>query len=333
MNIFYDYCAFGSEMPNRSFSSGEYRYGFNGKERDNKFKGNDNSYDYGNRIYDPRCGCFLSVDPMAKDYPWYSPYQFAGNTPIWAIDRDGLEELVFQELTIMTSRGTPIINKIIWQKVVITSRAIRDKGSFWVDNTNPSGIQFSKRFLQTKLNEIQFNGDIINDNSTPLEKARSIAFKTSREQNSDSRDNTVFVNRSFVQFFNPDKGKSVNELKDINKSNDGMLDEQVDNLVSTVINADPNSMIVITGYASPIPTNISGSELETSKENNEKLAGQRAQAMADYIIKFAADNFNGIDISGNIQIVNGGIRDVSTTDEGNSKNDQRTEVVLKRSNN
>ncbi len=35
---------------------------------------------------------FLSVDPLSSSYPWYSPYQFAGNTPIQAIDIEGLEE-------------------------------------------------------------------------------------------------------------------------------------------------------------------------------------------------------------------------------------------------
>lgn len=38
---------------------------------------------------------FLSIDPMAPEYPWYTPYQFAGNTPIWAIDLDGLEPAIF----------------------------------------------------------------------------------------------------------------------------------------------------------------------------------------------------------------------------------------------
>lgn len=37
---------------------------------------------------------FLSVDPLAGSFPEYSPYQYAGNTPIQAIDLDGLEELV-----------------------------------------------------------------------------------------------------------------------------------------------------------------------------------------------------------------------------------------------
>jgi hypothetical protein len=43
------------------------------------------------RIYDPRLGRFLSVDPLATKYPELTPYQFASNTPIRAIDLDGLE--------------------------------------------------------------------------------------------------------------------------------------------------------------------------------------------------------------------------------------------------
>lgn len=34
----------------------------------------------------------MSVDPLTSSYPWYTPYQFAGNKPIWAVDLDGLEE-------------------------------------------------------------------------------------------------------------------------------------------------------------------------------------------------------------------------------------------------
>lgn len=33
----------------------------------------------------------MSVDPLAPDYPWYTPYQFAGNIPIKYVDVDGLE--------------------------------------------------------------------------------------------------------------------------------------------------------------------------------------------------------------------------------------------------
>jgi len=82
-------------MPNRSFSSSSYRYGFNGKENDNEVKGEGNELDYGVRTYDPRVGRFLSTDPLSKSYPYYTPYQFAGNKPIWALDLDGLEEYYY----------------------------------------------------------------------------------------------------------------------------------------------------------------------------------------------------------------------------------------------
>ncbi len=71
--------------------SSSYRYGFNGKENDNEVKGEGNQQDYGMRVYDPRLGKFLSVDPLIAKYPWYSPYHFAGNNPIRYIDLDGGE--------------------------------------------------------------------------------------------------------------------------------------------------------------------------------------------------------------------------------------------------
>jgi RHS repeat-associated protein len=87
-----DYYPFGMLMVGRKYSSmNSYRYGFNGKENDNEVKGEGAQQDYGMRFYDPRLGKFLSVDPLASSYPWYTPYQFAGDTPVWAIDVDGLE--------------------------------------------------------------------------------------------------------------------------------------------------------------------------------------------------------------------------------------------------
>lgn len=94
-----DYYPFGMRQPGRTYdrvSGGVYRYGFNGKENDNEVKGEGNQLDYGFRIYDSRIGKFLSTDPLFKSYPYYTPYQFAGNKPIWATDLDGLEERYFQ---------------------------------------------------------------------------------------------------------------------------------------------------------------------------------------------------------------------------------------------
>ena len=79
-------------MPGRKFSdNNQYRYGFNGKENDNEIKGEGNQQDYGMRIYDPRIGKFLSVDPIDEQYPQLTPYQFSSNRPLDGIDLDGLE--------------------------------------------------------------------------------------------------------------------------------------------------------------------------------------------------------------------------------------------------
>ncbi|MEL6658351.1 MAG: hypothetical protein AAFP77_22985 [Bacteroidota bacterium] len=37
-------------------------------------------------------GFSYALLPLAPDYPWYTPYQFAGNKPITFVDLDGLEE-------------------------------------------------------------------------------------------------------------------------------------------------------------------------------------------------------------------------------------------------
>jgi RHS repeat-associated protein len=88
-----DYYPFGMVSRAALNPTGQnYRYGFNGKEQDNDVKGYGNQQDYGMRIYDPRLGRFLSVDPLAPQYPWYTPYQFAGNMPTSSIDLDGAED-------------------------------------------------------------------------------------------------------------------------------------------------------------------------------------------------------------------------------------------------
>jgi RHS repeat-associated protein len=79
-------------MPGRKYSSGNYRYGFNGKEEDDEVKGDGNSLDFGARIYDSRLVRFLSVDPKIAKFPWKTPYQFAGNNPILYVDHNGEEE-------------------------------------------------------------------------------------------------------------------------------------------------------------------------------------------------------------------------------------------------
>jgi len=87
----YDYYPFGMLQPGRNFNPSSYRFLFNSKEQDPEIKGVGNSYDYGMRMYDPRIGRPLSLDPIARQFPELSPYQFFSNNPIWFIDLDGLE--------------------------------------------------------------------------------------------------------------------------------------------------------------------------------------------------------------------------------------------------
>jgi RHS repeat-associated protein len=83
------YYAFGSTMSDLSYvhDTGKYRYGFNNKETDSET----DLQDYGHRIYNPRLGKFLSIDPLTNKYPELTPYQFASNCPISGVDLDGLE--------------------------------------------------------------------------------------------------------------------------------------------------------------------------------------------------------------------------------------------------
>jgi RHS repeat-associated protein len=86
-----DYYAYGSPVPGRSFNLTAYRYGFNGMELDNEISGGGANYYTQWRPYDPRIGRWWSVDRLAEKFPWWTPYQFAGNIPTRFVDIDGLE--------------------------------------------------------------------------------------------------------------------------------------------------------------------------------------------------------------------------------------------------
>lgn len=77
-----NYYPFGSQMPGRAYSSIDYRYGFNGMERDDEIKGSGNSYTTHFRQYDSRLGRWLSRDPKEAKLAWNSTYVGFDNNPI-----------------------------------------------------------------------------------------------------------------------------------------------------------------------------------------------------------------------------------------------------------
>jgi hypothetical protein len=69
-----------------------YRFSSQGQEKENEINGAKRaSYAFKNRKHDARIGRFLSIDPLALKYPYYSPYSFSGNRVIDRVELEGLE--------------------------------------------------------------------------------------------------------------------------------------------------------------------------------------------------------------------------------------------------
>jgi len=162
-----DYYAFGAPMPGRQFNSPSYRYGFNGKEKTDEWNGNSGaSYDYGFRIYDPRAGRFLSVDPLTKKYPELTPYQFASNTPIQAIDLDGLERATPQGHT-----GLPVLDNYYKKHGAVDVDRPQTKSYDQGKKSSSTGLGFEQKFnpLDGQFdNKLRFAGQEIIEN--PLDR-------------------------------------------------------------------------------------------------------------------------------------------------------------------
>jgi len=78
-------------LPNRHGSTDDYRYGFQGQEKDDEIKGEGNSMNYKYRMHDPRVARFFAPDPLEAIYNWNSPYAFSENRVIDGIELEGLE--------------------------------------------------------------------------------------------------------------------------------------------------------------------------------------------------------------------------------------------------
>ncbi|MDB9835692.1 RHS repeat-associated core domain-containing protein [Flavobacteriaceae bacterium] len=77
-----DYYPFGMPMPNRQTTDGDYRYAYQGQEKDKET----NKEAFELRLWDARIGRWLTTDPYGE---FASPYLGMGNNPISLIDPDG----------------------------------------------------------------------------------------------------------------------------------------------------------------------------------------------------------------------------------------------------
>ncbi len=127
------------------------RFGFNGQEKDNEIKGIGNSLDFTERIYDSRLGKFLSIDGLTAKYPWYTPYQFAGNTPIQAIDIDGLEECI---MTFRFEDGRATQLKTVKNSYIVREKQVVNRYATYKD------VIYDKRtgkpMEQSQIGQVQY---------------------------------------------------------------------------------------------------------------------------------------------------------------------------------
>jgi RHS repeat-associated protein len=87
-----------------------YRFSFQNQEADDEWAGSGNMLAFKYRIHDVRLGRFLSVDPLAPDYPWNSPYAFSENSVIAFVELEGLEKLSANDSKVMIVGGMVMLN-------------------------------------------------------------------------------------------------------------------------------------------------------------------------------------------------------------------------------
>ncbi len=130
--------------------AGGYRYGFNGKENDNEVKGEGNSLDFGERIYDSRLGRWLSIDPLQAKYPNLSPYCAFANNPIYFIDPTG------GYFTGNTATVKAVYSKVCMLAKNGDKRAIEYKAL--LEKMDESDIEFNVQNSNQHISSMKYDG-------------------------------------------------------------------------------------------------------------------------------------------------------------------------------
>jgi RHS repeat-associated protein len=119
-----DYYPFGMPMPNKQTTDGNYRYAFQGQEKDPET----GMEAFELRLWDGRLGRWLTVDPK---HEFFSPYIGMGNNPVSLIDPEGGS-------TIDPKNGIPAILSGNYQDPSSTSPVMGPQNSIFA---NPIEIQ------------------------------------------------------------------------------------------------------------------------------------------------------------------------------------------------
>lgn len=126
--------------------AGVYSFTFQGQEKDDELHGaTGTSYSYEYRMHDPRVGRFLSIDPLAAKYPFYSPYAFSGNRVIDAVELEGLEPAGYQ----YKFSGYIEFGMSVGLQLGITLEALLDAGFVFQGTTAEGNTRLGFEYLFT----------------------------------------------------------------------------------------------------------------------------------------------------------------------------------------
>ena len=214
--------AYSLYRENQKYCTGSYRYGFNGKEKDDDIKNIEgSSYDFGARIYDPRIGRWLSLDPLASKYPMYSPYNFVTNSPLQYIDLDG-RDYDYSVTMIKNKDGsmTKVVNiNVVYNVVNVSSKEVNSGDFNKAANVlsknldyNSSDAELLKGVKNVEVNiNVSFN--IVTDYSK-INDNENILFVVDKAKNTENSEvvgwgttpgNTALVEAGYIDYNNLNK--------------------------------------------------------------------------------------------------------------------------------
>ena len=225
---------FGMVMPGRNWTAASaegYRFGFNGKESDDEIKGDGNSLDFGARIYDPRLGKWLTVDPLMANYPNLSPFIYCGNAPIAFYDPDGKEVKNAFFYIIKSAEASLKIAEAHMLELEIKFGSLDKKSNFTGTKDEWKYVKTLKKDYESKIRNVELikvKEEIVNNIIAEWKQESSILFdhaNTMVNEYSETVDLYVSVANIFEKEDAPNDGMigGYNEIPYFETSVDGKV--------------------------------------------------------------------------------------------------------------
>jgi len=269
-----------------------YKYKYQGQERQDELQLNWDSFKW--RNYDYAIGRFMSIDPLAEEYVYNSPYAFAENRVIDGRELEGLEwasvknndGTTTRQLTVQMYNSTSLNEKQV-SKVTATMQADFAKiysgngsnAELIVNNVSEANGDFLVTLIDVKSNGIfdkntgERTGDTYTGGKTgDLGQTQKNSFEVTATVDGSKRSNSA-MSRSFSHEAGHTAGlehpwKATNDVSDIKQGTDGVKNSTVR---SNLMNSDQNPNL---SNRSTSGTNLTTGQLESI---DKKIETQKAQ--------------------------------------------------------